>query len=170
MALVMRRATSADLEALHEFYERMVAEGIPDIGMPSEEPDLDNLKIMLESPEAEFFLALDGTRVVAAIDVIMLSHASCSHTGYVNIMVDSTYRRRRIGTGLGKILFEWVERHPTVFRLQGEVAVTNLAMKALYEQNGFEIEGTHRKRFRTPHGWVDSQTIARVWPEKPDAR
>ena len=148
-ALVMRRAGSADLEALHEFYVRIVAEGIPDIGMPDEEPNLENLRAMIESPDAEFFLALDGTRVVAVIDVTTLPHASCSHTGYVNAMVDSSYRRRGIATGLTRILFEWVEEHPTVFRLQAEVAVTNLPVKALYERHGFEVEGTHRKRFRT---------------------
>ena len=164
--LVMRRATSADLQALHEFYVRIVAEGIPDIGLPGEEPNLEDLGTMLESPDAEFFLALDGRRVVAAIDVTTLSHASCSHTAYVNAMVDSSYRRRGIATGLCKILFEWVEEHPTVFRIQAEVAATNRPVRALYEQHGFRVEGTHRKRYRTPEGWVNSQTIARLWPEK----
>ncbi len=125
--LILRRATSADREALLAMYldfePKAACLGLP----PRKEPQrwLDNLA---EYPN---FIVLDGARVIA--------HAAlCDDgaSGEVAVFVHQNYRNRKLGKGLLQVLIDEARRKK-LKRIWGITELDNVPMLRLAHSLGF---------------------------------
>ncbi|WP_417463993.1 GNAT family N-acetyltransferase [Kordiimonas sp.] len=111
-----------------------------------------------------------------------------THDGHIVAMLDSwTDRRRRVAhstsfamsvaegwrcKGLGKKLLShfiaWVQKHPTLERIELHVHADNTHAIELYTQLGFTLEGTRKNAVRYEDGRIVDDHIMALWPGKLD--
>ncbi|NDJ63185.1 MAG: GNAT family N-acetyltransferase [Chloroflexi bacterium] len=83
------------------------------------------------------------------------------HTVFIVIAVLQAYTGQGIGTRLIEALETW-SREQRIQRLELEVQVRNTVAIALYERNGFVIEGTKRRAMIVADEYVDTHFMAKL--------
>jgi putative acetyltransferase len=79
----------------------------------------------------------------------------------LDIGVDAQWRRVRVGTALVQFVLDWAQQN-AIERVQLAVVSANTPAVALYERNGFEVEGTLRRSFRLDDDVYDVHVMARL--------
>jgi RimJ/RimL family protein N-acetyltransferase len=79
----------------------------------------------------------------------------------LDIGVDAQWRRVRVGTALVQFVIDWAQQN-AIERVQLAVVSANTPAVALYERNGFEVEGTLRRSFRLDDDVYDVHVMARL--------
>lgn len=79
----------------------------------------------------------------------------------LDIGVDAKWRRAGVGTALLQYVLDWAQQNG-IDRVQLAVVSANVPAIALYEKNGFEVEGTLRRSFWLGDDVYDVHVMARL--------
>ena len=83
------------------------------------------------------------------------------HTAYIVAGIRESYRRRGIGTAFFRQLDEWAAASGIV-RLELTVECPNENAKALYEKNGFRVEGIRPKAMKVNGSLIDEYYMGKI--------
>ena len=83
------------------------------------------------------------------------------HTAYIVVGIRESYRHRGIGTAFFRQLDEWAAASGIV-RLELTVECPNGSAKALYEKNGFRVEGIRPKAMKVNGSLVDEYYMGKI--------
>jgi RimJ/RimL family protein N-acetyltransferase len=168
--LVVREAEPADAPAVCEYLAELIAEDLPVLVLfdraPTVEVEERFLRRCRDSPNSTFLVALRAGRVIGQLELAGGWPAKRAHSGSVATSVHRSCRGQGVGTALLEHLFRWVDRHPTVSRVELEVLSNNPAALRLYERLGFHTEGRRQAAAIVDGRPVDAILMARLWPGK----
>lgn len=157
----LRPATEADAAALVRLQRAIYREGrwfVGD-GPPSQEALARRLRAV--DPDSSLVLvALDGEEAAGWLELHRLPPERLRHTAMLTIAVAARWRRRGLGRRLLRRAYRWAER-AGVRKLSLNVRAGNRAARALYETEGFVIEGCERDHVRTDEGFEDNVIMAK---------
>ncbi|HOO32161.1 MAG TPA: GNAT family N-acetyltransferase [Thermotogota bacterium] len=102
----------------------------------------------------EFFVAVDGDKIVGMLNFVAGNRLRNSHDGEFGISVDRNYAGMGIGSALVEALIEWATEINMIRRLTLFVMNGNERAISLYQKYGFRIEGVRRRAVRFEDGRV----------------
>ena len=159
----IRRAIPADAAALVELGRAVSSE--PEAWLITE-GDWRNvgeerryLRAVRRSPHAAVFVAESGDAIVARLSLARDSHPASAHVADLGLMVAAGHRRHGIGRSLLDQAVAWA-RESGIEKLELHVFPHNEPAIKLYEQFGFEREGTRRNHFRRGGRLLDAVLMA----------
>ncbi len=162
--IVIRRSRPEDAEALRAAIDRVARERRYIALL--EAPALEAIRAFADADNVVRLVALSESDIVGWADVQRMVRPGFTHRGVLGMGVTASHRRQGIGRALlDALLVE--SRGLGVTRLELEVFRSNAAAIALYQQAGFELEGT-RARARILDDLVDDILLMCRWEEPND--
>ena len=162
--LRIRRAEPADCSAIHEMFSSPeVVSGTLQVPYPSLEQWRQRLT---DSGDGTYNLvAVAGDRVVGMLSVQTFpNRPRRRHVGAIGICVHHEWQGKGIGKALMRAGLDFADNWLNLTRLELEVYTDNESAIHLYEQFGFEHEGTLRQHAFRAGRYVDSYMMARLRP------
>jgi putative acetyltransferase len=162
--LHIRRAEPGDCLAIHEIFScPNVFAGTLQLPYPSLEQWRQRL---VEPPDGTYNLvAVVGDRVVGMLGVHTFPNKPRRrHAGTIGMGVHDEWQGKGVGAGLMRAGLDLADNWLNLRRLELEVYTDNEAAIRLYEQFGFEREGTLRQHAFRDGRFVDSYVMARLRP------
>jgi putative acetyltransferase len=170
MAVVVRRATTADAAALARLMaDPAVYAGLMQLPFPSEEMWTQRLADLLTPGKTDVMLVaeLDG-HVVGSSGLHPVGTAlRRRHALMLGISVAPEAQRRGVGSALMAAMCDYADRWAGALRIELTVYADNLPAIALYRKFGFAVEGTHRAYALRDGQYVDALCMARLHPNPP---
>jgi putative acetyltransferase len=125
---------------------------------------LDDLHRRLENPPERLhrLVAVTDEGNVIGLLGLEVGHGRRSHTGYIGMMVHTSFHNQGIGSALMQAAVDLAERWLNLSRVELTVYTDNPAAVHLYEKFGFQIEGTLRRYAYRDGEYVDTYIMARV--------
>ncbi|MDP9046459.1 MAG: GNAT family N-acetyltransferase [Pseudomonadota bacterium] len=170
MELLIRRAAVSDAAALAAHLgEPEVYGGTLLLPYPSEPLWAKRLSDGLSATPGDILLiaeregALVGHGSLAAAG----PQARRRHVAVLGIAVSARAQGQGVGTALMKELCDYADRWSHVLRIELNVFVDNAVAIRLYQNFGFQIEGTLRAHALRDGCYVDSHIMARLHPNPP---
>lgn len=148
--ITFREATGKDALAFLELMSRLAGEtdylAMDTTGLSqSVEEMAEVLDSLHDAVDQLCLLALAGDELIGVLTVRTRPQAKVNHIGSVFLAVRQPYW----GYGIGRLLLEeateWALQEGVLARLELTVQVRNTRAVRLYEQSGFDIEGTKRR-------------------------
>jgi RimJ/RimL family protein N-acetyltransferase len=166
--MLIRRATPADVPAIHAAGAAVIRDGRGVVRAPDE---IDSLELFTErckdffSPDAEpylgWFVAEVGGAIAGECNVRRYRPSYVRHVAVLGIEVAPAFQRRGIGRELIREAIAWARTHE-VLRLELSVRADNARARALYESEGFQLEYSRSRFVRLSDGtFVDDCGYAR---------
>jgi RimJ/RimL family protein N-acetyltransferase len=119
---------------------------------------------LLSQENAALFVAEERERLVGYISGRGGIYKRERHTVYIVIGISQDFTRRGIGTRLFQALEAWArQRH--LHRLELTVMAHNQAGIALYQKQGFTIEGIRRQALFVNASFIDEYYMAKLLDE-----
>ena len=164
MDITVRGTEPEDYRALQRIFSgpRAVA-GTLQMPFPSGETWRERLA---ESPEGLHSLVacVDG-EVVGSLGLeTSPTRWRMRHVGTIGMAVRDDWQGKGVGTALMEAALDLADNWLNLTRIELTVYVDNAAAIALYENFGFEIEGTHRRLAFRDGEYVDAYSMARLKP------
>lgn len=165
----VRAATLDDAEGIAELGDRLSDEaeyllvsGIDPV--TGSELIKASLERQADSPKSAVFVADVGDSLVGI--ALCREHHHPAHRGIVqfDVGIVESHRRRGIGKKLIRSAIEWAILS-RAHRIQLAVMKDNFPAVRLYEQSGFQREGTLRRGARIKGEFVDVYVMAKLLPE-----
>lgn len=164
----LRPATGSDARALCALMEGVYAEGRWFVGDGAPRPDMLARRLRSLDPGREIVLVAElpeddvngaaplgprrGWRPVGWIEAHRYAPASMEHIATFTLAVRAGARGRGVGRALLRGILPWARR-AGVRKLRLDVRADNRVARALYESEGFEVEGIERRQIlRRPAG------------------
>jgi putative acetyltransferase len=164
MNINVRQVELADAPALRDLYARPESvAGTLQVPYPT----LQRWRERIESfPESGVSLVaeVDGKIAGNATLVVHDSSPRRAHAGELGIAVHPGWQRRGVGTALLGALVDLADNWLNLKRLELTVFVDNESARRLYENFGFETEGTHRQYAYRDGRFADVLSMARIRP------
>ena len=162
MEITVRHAEPEDYEALHRIFSgpKAVA-GTLQLPFPSAETWRRRLA---EPPEGLYSLVacVEG-EVVGSIGLeTSPTRLRMRHVGSIGMAVRDDWQGKGVGTALMGAALDLADNWLDLERIELRVYVDNAAGIALYENFGFEIEGTHRRLAFRNGEYVDAYSMGRL--------
>ena len=162
--IVIRRSRPEDAEALRAPIDSVARERRYIALL--EAPPLEAIRAFADADNVVRLVAVSEAHIVGWADVQRMVRPGFTHRGVLGMGVVASHRRQGVGRALLDALL--VESSALgVTRLELEVFRSNAAAIALYQQAGFELEGT-RARARILDDLVDDILLMCRWEEPND--
>jgi RimJ/RimL family protein N-acetyltransferase len=163
--LAIRPAMPSDAEALSTCMNALADEELPQLSGLRQSPDEERtfLEKTTETAGAFVLIALTGDRVVGMLDLWPGQAAYDRHTARLGMSVLAPFRRQGLGRRMLATAIDTARQSPCCRRISLEVVPWNEAAVRLYEQAGFEREGTLRQAAILGGEMVDLMLMALVW-------
>lgn len=165
MDLVIRRAQPSDFEAIaHHLSDPLVFPGT--LQAPHASPEVWR-KRMAEMPETDYVLVALADGRFAGFAGLHATGKSPrrAHAMHLGITVSGEWQGKGVGRALMNALLDLADNWLNVIRIELTVFTENARAIALYEQCGFEIEGTHRAYALREGRYADTYSMARIKPK-----
>jgi putative acetyltransferase len=162
--LQIRRAEPDDASAIHEIFNcPNVFAGTLQLPYPSREQWQQKLR---QVDDAKYNLvAIAGDRVVGVLDVNTFpNRPRRRHVGTIGMGVHDEWQGKGVGKALMRAALDLADNWLNLTRVELEVYTDNEPAIRLYEQFGFEREGTLRQHAFRDGRYVDSYMMARLRP------
>lgn len=160
-APTLRSAEEADAAALVRLQREIYREGRWFVG--DGPPTTDSLARRLRSLDAEQSLVLvaEGRPGLAGwLELHRLPPRRMRHIAVLTIAVAAPWRRHGVGRRLMRAGYCWA-RDAGIRKISLNVRSGNAAALALYEREGFVVEGRERDQVRTDDGFEDNVIMAK---------
>ena len=106
------------------------------------------------------FLVAEAPDLAGWLELSRLSPARLRHVAVLTLAVGAPWRRRGLGKGLLERAYPWAER-VGVEKIQLNVRAKNRAARALYESQGFAVEGREARQIREGNVYEDNLVMAK---------
>jgi len=154
-------------QSLDDLHGLAVLQSLPGVRFGTLRPPYPKLTDVETYLKAE--AAADGVSLVAVMDGKIVSAAGFSrlkgrrnHTAQCGIGVHDAYTGRGIGRAMMSELLDAADNWMNILKMELTVFIDNLAAIRLYEQLGFEKEGTIRAFAYRDGRYVDALMMARL--------
>jgi len=109
-------------------------------------------------------IATASNQIVGMIDNWTDRRSRVTHVTCFAMSVSPNYRGKGVGTALLNAFIEWVQKNPTLKRIELHVHSDNEGAIRLYERMGFEREGVRKKAIKYEDGRIVDDIIMALWP------
>lgn len=109
-------------------------------------------------------VATQGDDIVAMLDSWTDRRRRVTHSTSFGMSVANGWRCKGLGKKLLSHFIAWVQKHPTLERIELHVHADNTHAIKLYTQLGFQFEGTRKGAIRYEDGRVVDDHIMALWP------
>lgn len=163
--LSIRRAEPSDCSAFHEMFSS------PDVypgTLQLPYPSLEQWRQRLANPDEGTYnlVAVVADRVVGMFGIHTFpNRPRRRHAGVLAICVHAEWQGKGVGKALMRAGIDLADNWLNLSRLELEVFADNENAIRLYEQFGFEHEGTLRQHSFRDGRFVDSNVMARLRPD-----
>lgn len=163
-AFTLRPACPADASALVALQAEIYRESLWFVGdgPPSAEAMTRRLRA-LEPHRGLYLLAVRGGQLGGWLELRRLQPRRLAHVAVLTLAVAKRWRRRGLGSRLLGDAYPWAGQ-VGVEKLQLSVRAGNRAAIALYEAQGFVLEGREVRQVRTAEGYEDNLLMAKFLP------
>ena len=167
--MIIRKITAEDADQFYQMLCRLDEETEYMMYEPGERQSRskgsDFLKARIEDAVSGSDLLLgaenDGGELVGFLWAERGKPNRIRHTAYIVTGVREAYRRQGIGSALFREMEKWA-RSEGIIRLELTVECPNIAARALYEKNGFVVEGIRSKSMKVNGEFVDEFYMSRI--------
>lgn len=164
----MRRALPEDLPRLHALELAILRDGRGQVTTAEAADDVGAYARRIEryfvSPDAAMLVVEDGDAIVALAPVRRYEPALTRHVAALSLGVHPAAQRRGHGRALLRGVCAIARDELAVTRLELFMRADNARAKALYESEGFEVEGARRRFVRLADGTeVDDLILVRFF-------
>jgi ribosomal protein S18 acetylase RimI-like enzyme len=148
---MIRRATISDIPGAHACLDAVAEERryLAALQAPSLDESTHFWTDLIQKTEP-FEIAIRGAEVVGWCDIARHRHSTLSHSGSLGMGVLAQHRRMGIGRRLLTAAIADA-RQASLERIELNVLASNQAARALYQSQGFLVEGV-RRRYRKIDG------------------
>lgn len=146
----VRGATRRDADAVLRLLAGIYSEGVYFVGDGPESRGSLSARLSGDDPQRSLYLVAErDEEVVGWLELHRSPASRLRHVAILTLAVAPTARRRGVGRALLKSCYGWCRR-VGVLKVSLNVRSSNSAAIALYESEGFEVEGSERKQIRLP--------------------
>ena len=168
---LLRAPGVPDARALAEVMEGIYAEGRWFVGDGPPEVAVLRRRIERLDPSREFILLAvaqaDAESVILGwVEARRLAFQRVEHVANLTLAVAASARGQGIGRSLLRAVEPWARR-VGIEKLRLDVRGSNAPAIALYESEGFQLEGTERAFVREPNGYDDNRIYGKFLIEPP---
>ncbi len=164
--IIVRPAQTDDAEAMVAYMTDLTAEGLDTISVRTPPTLEDEREFVLRSKLSErllILLAFAGDELVGMLDLSAGQRSSDRHAGRFGMSVARLWRGRGIGRKLLAAAIDQARDWPGFCRIELECAPWNAKAIALYESQGFVLEGRRRKALNLRGLPEDMLLMALTW-------
>ena len=153
VTLIIRDAEPADAAAALDYVDGVSTESdfltmAPGEFELTEAQERAILERYLNTENHVFMLAEVDGKIVGMCNFAGGRRQRLQHTGSFGMSVRKAYWGQGIGRVMLDVLIDWAKRSPIVEKVNLQVRADNQRAISLYEQAGFEVEGTERDGLR----------------------
>lgn len=167
--MLVREATRADAAEVHALLEGIYDEGSFFVNDTAE--SVNHLAVRLGArvqSRSLYLVAADEGRVVGWLELHRAPAERLEHVAILTLAVAPNARRRGVGRALMRAAYAWCRRVGAL-KVSLNVRASNRGAVALYESEGFELEGRERNQVRLVagegEGFEDNLIMGRWLPE-----
>ncbi len=158
---LIRAPAAADAPSLARLQTDIYAEGRWFVG--DGPPSVEGLRQRLrgvDSGRSLYLLALAGELPVAWLELHRLYPRKLEHVAVLTLAVDAAYRRRGAAGALLDVCYSWASAQG-IKKISLNVRAQNEAARALYEREGFVLEGRERAHIYDAGAFEDNLIMAK---------
>ena len=158
MNFSIRRITEADAIGFENFMASMFAEYLSTLVPRGNTPTPEQIKAYVSrhaTGNNALFLAEIDTHIVGSIALTRFGRPQLDHAAGLGLNVAAAFRGQGIGRALLQHSLQWAKQSSTIERIELEVIENNASAIHLYEQLGFQREGSKRHAVKKPQGYFD---------------
>ncbi len=158
---VIRGASPLDAAGIVELQQTIYAEGRWFVG--SHAPSADSVRRRLQylNPNTSLYLVAERNRqLLGWLELNRLQPERMRHVALLTIAIGAPWRRQGLGALLLEEGYDWCER-VGIRKITLNVRAGNEGAIALYERDGFSLEGREYDQFVTEDGFEDNLIMAK---------
>lgn len=159
--LSYRNAVTADVRSLYLLQKTIYAEDYWFVGdaaasMASIAERIESL----EPEQARYLVASLGDSICGWLEIQRLRAKKLEHVASLTLAVGQAFRRQGIASNLLELAYDW-SRQVGVNKLSLNVRAGNYAAIALYQKQGFMLEGVEKAHIKLAKGYEDNWIMAK---------
>ncbi|HLR45516.1 MAG TPA: GNAT family N-acetyltransferase [Deinococcales bacterium] len=158
---VIRTARPSDASQLHELQEGIYAEGRWFVGHAA--PPIESLRqrVRFLNPRSMLYLVAErNNQLLGWLELNRIQPQRMQHVALLTIAIGAPWRRQGLGRALLNEAYGWAAR-VGISKITLNVRSGNSGAIALYEAEGFRLEGRELEHFVTDDGYEDNLIMAR---------
>ena len=158
----IRHAEPDDYKAIHAIFSQPDAYS-GTLQLPHTSAEIWKDRLLLDPGRGFSLIALVRGEIVGNCGLLLNQHsARRSHCAWLGMGVRDDWQGKGVGTALLQATLDKADNWLNILRVELTVFADNQAAIHLYEKNGFETEGRHKKYAFRNGEFVDSLAMARL--------
>lgn len=159
--VTVRHATPEDAAVLTRIYSQPETQA-GTLHLPHQSPSLWQERLANPRPHVTMLVACIDGQVVGQLTLEVMAVARRRHCATIGMGVDPAFHRRGVGKALMAAMVDLCDNWLQVTRIELTVFADNYQAMGLYQQFGFEIEGTARGFAVRDGQMIDTHYMARL--------
>lgn len=161
MSLIIRHAELTDVEAIHRLYTEPSSCACT-LQLPFQSINRWHRRIEQASEHQHSLVAMTEGQLLGQLSIDVVNHPRRKHVASIGMAVSEQARGQGVGASLLQAAIDFAHGWLGASRIELEVYTDNQAAIRLYQQHGFEIEGTAKQYALRAGQYVDAHYMARV--------